>query len=177
MPTQREKIIKKALELLENQPDGLRYSGLIKEIKNSLPEIPKNTIRGTIWNLDKKVKQIAKPERGVFILTKYLSQEKQTGVLKKQASKEIAGKIIAEIKKPLIPNKGKFYSLFADYLVNDLGECTKAIALGGKKFGDKWASGGMAYTMALKAIGRKAMRVRLPPCPLPPDYQKPQKKA
>src|SRR3990167_6411420 len=28
-----------------------------------------------------------------------------------------------------------------------------------------WASGGMAYTQDLKSCGRKAVRVRLPPCP------------
>lgn len=140
MPTQREKIIKKTLELLKNQPDGLRYSGLFQEIKNSLPEVPENTIHGTIWDLNKKVKQIAKPERGVFILTKYLSQEKQAEVLRKQVSREIAKKSITEVKKSIMPNEEKFYSSFADYLVNDLGECTKAIALGGNKFGDKWGT-------------------------------------
>ena len=31
---------------------------------------------------------------------------------------------------------------------------------------ENWASGGMAYTIDLKSIGRKAVRVRLPPCPL-----------
>lgn len=41
MPTQREKIIKKALEILENRSNGIRYSELFREIKNQLPEVPK----------------------------------------------------------------------------------------------------------------------------------------
>jgi len=32
MPTQREKIIKKAYEILERKPDGIRYADLIRKI-------------------------------------------------------------------------------------------------------------------------------------------------
>jgi len=57
MPTQREKIIKKTLEILENRPNGIRYSELFRQIKNQLPEVPENTIHGTIWDLDKKLQR------------------------------------------------------------------------------------------------------------------------
>jgi len=33
-----------------------------------------------------------------------------------------------------------FYKSFADYLQNDLEECTNAIPLGGNKFRDKWGT-------------------------------------
>lgn len=119
MSTQREKIINIALEILENRPKGIRYSELVREIKSSLPEIPKNTIDGTIWNLNIRLPgKVVKPERGLFILKKYL-QGKVEGVTYKEEN---------------------FYQPFADYLVNDLEECTKAIVLGGNKFGDKWGT-------------------------------------
>jgi len=140
MPTQREKIIKKVLEVLENRPNGIRYSDLFLELKNILPEVPENTIHGTIWDLSKKVKDIAKPERGIFILTKYLSQEKQAEILRKRISGEIAKEAVKEIKKVIVPNEEEFYLPFADYLVNDLEECSRAIALGKNKFGDKWGT-------------------------------------
>lgn len=73
---QREKIVKKVLEILEEKPDGIRYSELFRLIRDSLTDVPENTIHGMIWDLDKKTKDIARPERGVFILTKYLSQER-----------------------------------------------------------------------------------------------------
>ncbi len=57
MPTQLEKIIKKT-----------------REIKNQLPEVPENTIHGTIWDLDKKISEIGKPERGIFVLKRYLKE-------------------------------------------------------------------------------------------------------
>jgi len=139
MPTQREKIIKKVLEILEEKPNGIRYSELFKMIKDSLIEIPQNTIHGTIWDLDKKIKNIAKPERGVFILTKYLSPG-QVEILQKKLSSEAAKESVEEVKRTITPNEESFYSSFAEYLENDLEECTKAIPLGGNKFGDKWGT-------------------------------------
>lgn len=38
------------------------------------------------------------------------------------------------------PKEEAFYKPLADYLVNDLEECTKAIPLGGKKFADRWGT-------------------------------------
>jgi len=140
MATQREKIVKQVLEVLETQHSGIRYSELFRKLKDAMPDIRENTIHGTIWDLDKKVKDIAKPERGVFILIKYLSQEKQTEALQRQISSKTAQERTKEIKKTLIPDEEKFYLPFAEYLVNDLEESTKAISLGGNKFGDKWGT-------------------------------------
>jgi len=137
---QHEKIIKKVLEILEGKPDGIRYSELFRVLRDSLTEVPENTIHGTIWELDKKIKDTAKPERGVFILTKYLSQEKQAEILRKKLSSKVAKESVKEIKKAITPDEESFYSSFAEYLEGDLGEYTKAIPLGGNKFGDKWGT-------------------------------------
>lgn len=104
MPTQREKIIKKTLEILENRPNGIRYSELFREIKNQLPKVPENTIHGTIWDLDKKIKDIGKPERGIFILKKYLKEGIETKL--KEVEKTVRG-----------INETVFYNSFADYLL------------------------------------------------------------
>lgn len=124
--TQREKITKRALEVLENNPGGVRYSDLFRKLAEILSDVPPNTIHGTIWDLDKKNEQIIKPERGLFILRKYASE--------------------AIDRKPDVGNnvhlsrEASFYQSFADYLVQDLGECTKAVSLGGNKFGDRWGT-------------------------------------
>lgn len=44
-----------------------------------------------------------------------------------------------------------FYASFADWLVNSLEECTKAIPLGGKKFQDKW---GTPDVIGIRELGR-----------------------
>jgi len=141
---QREKIVKKVLEILEGKPNGIRYSELLRALRDSLAEVPENTIHGTIYDLNKKIEDIAKPERGVFILTKYLSQERQAEILRKKLSSEVAKEAVKEVKKVttqvITPDEESFYSSFAEYLEGDLGECTKAIPLGGNKFGDKWGT-------------------------------------
>ena len=132
--TQREKITKQALEILEKFPNGIRYTDLFRTLAEKLPTIPQNTIHGTIWDLDKKNENIVKPERGLFILQKYTASA--------DFKKDIVGKTNQTIIEGTIklPSEGSFYQSFADYLVQDLEECTKAISLGGNKFGDKWGT-------------------------------------
>jgi len=48
MVTRIEKIIAKAIEILKSNPDGIRYSVLVKKISQEFPEIPVNTIHGTV---------------------------------------------------------------------------------------------------------------------------------
>lgn len=124
--TQREKITKRALEVLENNPIGVRYSDLFRKLAETLSNVPQNTIHGTIWDLDKKNEQIIKPERGLFVLKKYAE-----GVIERKL----------DVSNNLnLPKETSFYQSFADYLVQDLEECTKAISLGGNKFGDRWGT-------------------------------------
>jgi hypothetical protein len=127
MPAQREKIIKKAREILENSPEGVRYSELVNRIHSEYPEIKIKVIQWETYNLHKKFKDILKPERGLFILEKYLRE----GVEEKLKE---AKRVVKTVEEKI------FYSLFANYLVNELEECTKAISLGGSKFQDKWGT-------------------------------------
>ena len=46
-----------------------------------------------------------------------------------------------------------FYKLFADYLINDLEECTKAVALGGNRFQDRWGTPDVIGTYRILGIG------------------------
>ena len=44
--------------------ENIRYSDLFENLPRILPDVPQNTIHGTIWDLDKKNEQIIKPEEG-----------------------------------------------------------------------------------------------------------------
>jgi len=124
MATKREKIIAKAIEVLKSNPAGVRYSELVRKIHEEFPEIPVNTIHGTVWNLETRVpNKVYKPARGLF---RYV---------------EFRDEVI--IKEPEIPKRIKeedFYQPFANWLVSELEECIKAIPLGGNKFKDKWGT-------------------------------------
>ena len=140
MSTQREKIIKKVREILENSPKGIRYADLIRSIVEALPATKVNTIHGTIWKFKQKidkgeVKDVIRPEKGLYILKKYLKEEVEE-IEEKEITEEV------------------FYKLFADYLVNDLEECTKAVPLGGNIFQDKWGTPDVIGTYRILGIGQ-----------------------
>jgi hypothetical protein len=127
MPTYKERIEATALEILKNSPEGVRYSQLKNQIKARLPAANINHIRGTIWNLDTtKPKEVYKAGRGLFRHVTFREKQKHT--------EEDAPSLQSPIREI------DFYAPFADFLKNDLGECTNAIPLGGKVFEDKWGT-------------------------------------
>lgn len=141
MSTQREKIIETARKILENSPNGVRYADLVRSISETLPGTKINAIHGTIFEFKKKIdkgeiKDVARPERGLYILRKFLKERE-----------------IEEIGREEEINEEDFYKLFAEYLVNDLEECTKAIPLGGNRFQDRWGTPDVIGTYRILGIG------------------------
>ena len=125
-------IRKLAFEILAARPDGIRYSELRRSILEKNSSFNSNTIGGATWDLDAEFPdQIYKPDRGVFRLLKFKEDvptqpDEQTGSKKSSKVKTI--------------KEEAFYKPFADWLVNELEECTSAIELGGNLFRDKWGT-------------------------------------
>ncbi len=122
----KQKVFKAVKEFLRDKPEGARYSEIIKFLKENIPNVPENTFHGAVWDFRQRIikgkeKEVVIPERGLYILSEF--QKSQL-----QPSEKI------KIKEE------DFYEKFADYLVNELEECTKAIPLGGAKFQDKWGT-------------------------------------
>lgn len=146
-PTQREKIIKKIRDILKDKPNGIRHSELLHEVRNALPEVNPKTILGNIWYLKQKIeegsiKDILRPERGLYILSRYLKDNQRVGA--EEAEIDIPVRGITE---------EDFYQPFANYLVNDLEECTKAISLGGNRFQDRWGTPDVIGTYRILGFG------------------------
>jgi hypothetical protein len=98
---------------------------LVNEVKKKLPRESVYTISTYIQKLaDAHSDKVYRPARGLFRHTAY----------KKEEEKPEKEKIKVKIQEE------DFYKAFADYLTGELGECTKAIPLGGKKFEDKWGT-------------------------------------
>jgi hypothetical protein len=117
-----------AVSLLKNKKNGMRWTDLLKAIKTLYPDTPLNTISGSLWDLVKTTNgTIKKPARGVFIYRKFVEK----------AGPE-DGETIPKVKT----SKGEeaFYGKVADYLMNELEECTKAISLGGNVLKSKWGT-------------------------------------
>lgn len=125
MPSKRELIRNKAVELIKSSPKGLRYSELQRGLQSYFKDTSPNTIAGSSWNLDlTRGEKIYKPTRGLF---KYrLAGEEET--------EEIAEKLPPTLREE------NFYGPFANFLKTDLGECTEAVALGGSYLGKRWGT-------------------------------------
>ena len=124
MPSKRDLIRNKAIELIKNSPKGLRYSELMTELGKYFPDTPENTIYGSAWDIHiTRKEEVYKPTRGLF---KYRFS---------------GGEEISEIEKPPPMLKEEdFYQPFANWLKNDLGECSEAVALGGNYLGKRWGT-------------------------------------
>ena len=70
----------KALELLEQHPEGLRWSELLSKIQESDTTFHSKTINGCIWKLPQNFPdKIYKPSKGLFRLLKYKTEKDITG--------------------------------------------------------------------------------------------------
>lgn len=129
MPTIGERIIGRAFEVLDASPEGVRYSELVRRILELDGTFNQNTVHGNVWNLQEQYPdRVYKPSRGLFRLTKYRDPDTE------QLKEELVPKQPRRIKEE------EFYGPFADWLMNEVEECTKAISLGGNRFRDKWGT-------------------------------------
>jgi len=127
MATRTEEIKSVALKILKSNPSGIRYADLVRKIEEELPHIPVNTIHGNVWNLEARLPvEVYKPARGVFRHVAFREEEAR----EEQKPPAEVERIREEV----------FYKPFADWLVNETEECTKAIPLGRNKFKDKWGT-------------------------------------
>lgn len=61
-----------ALKLLDEHPEGIRWTDLNRMIEESDPTLHPKTINGCVWKLvEKYPDKVYKPEKGLFMLKKY----------------------------------------------------------------------------------------------------------
>jgi hypothetical protein len=125
MTTQGDQIRNKAVELLKNNPNGLRYSELVKQLHGIFPTVPLKSIPASIWDLNfTRITEVSKPSRGLF---KY----RFSGEVETVRTTETIAEAVQE---------EEFYEPFANWLTDELGECTVACALGSNYLGKKWGT-------------------------------------
>jgi len=116
-----------AKKIISEAPGGIRYSSLVNRIAFEHPETPKNTIHGSVWDLDKTyIGVVLKPSRGLFAMN----------------APAIANGNPVPLPTPAPPGikESDFYESFAEWLKNDLDEATEAISLGGSGLRSKWGT-------------------------------------
>lgn len=120
-----------ARSVIAQHPGGIRYAALVDKISEQSPETPKNTIHGSVWNLDALFpNEIAKPSRGLFTP---VSSGGNTEAVLVESTEEIA-------ETGIKVRESDFYEPFAEWLKNDLDEVTEVAALGGAGLKSKWGT-------------------------------------
>ncbi len=73
------RIYAKAVELLEQHPEGLRFTELRSKIEEAYPSFHPKTVNGCVWKLVQKFPdKVYKSSRGRYRLLKYKSTDKDT---------------------------------------------------------------------------------------------------
>jgi hypothetical protein len=109
-----------AVAIIREHPGGIRYSALVNAIHSRNPETPRNTIHGSVWNLDAvRPADVRKPSRGLYVAAQ-----------------------VEEIPEPARPRvrEDEFYESFGEWLRNELDEVTDVVPLGGATFRAKWGT-------------------------------------
>ena len=119
-----------ARSLIAENPGGIRYSVLVDRIRQRTPETPKNTVHGSVWNLDALFpNEITKPSRGLF-----------TPVAKSGNDTVVVGSTEQVAATGIKVQESDFYEPFAQWLKNDLDEVTEVASLGGAGLKSKWGT-------------------------------------
>lgn len=117
----------RARAIVAENPGEIKYSALIERISNDSPETPKNTIVGSVWNLDSLYpNEITKPSRGLFKpIAKGPDKADEEIVVGETEQIAPSGKKVGE---------SDFYEPFAEWLKNDLGEVTIVSTSRGRRY-------------------------------------------
>lgn len=121
-----------AKKIVSENPGGIRYTALVDAIAAQSSETPKNTIHGSVWNLDAVFpSEVSKPSRGLYKPTTTGGLASDAVVVGSQEQVTSTGQRVRE---------SDFYDPFAEWLKNDLDEVTDVASLGGAGLRSKWGT-------------------------------------
>lgn len=121
-----KKIREVGRQVILDHPDGIRYSELVSQILQVLPDANSKYVQSQVANalIPSFSTELCKPSRGLF---KPLSGD----------SKPVT---VAPATTEGFQKEDDVYEPFAEWLKNDLEEATEAVALGGASFKTKWGT-------------------------------------
>jgi hypothetical protein len=138
MKLNRQQIHERALQVLDENPRGIRWSDLLRTVESNAPETPHNSIHGGIHNLlTTRPSEIVKVARGTYQLAKYVDADNAAASANEIETVTTPVNAEAPGHGPL--TEQDFYTSFAEWL-KDNDEATEAAPLGGSSLGGKWGT-------------------------------------
>lgn len=135
MKLNRKQIQGRAIDVLEQHPDGVRWSDILKLIEVQSPETPHNSVHGAVHQLLQSDPKIIKVARGTYQLEKYATAQ----AVEARADDEATATLPVKAEGLKSVTEQDFYESFAEWLIEN-DEATFASALGGSSFGGKWGT-------------------------------------
>ena len=135
MKLNRKQIQERAIDVLEQHPDGVRWSDILKLIEVQSPETPHNSVHGAVHQLLQSDPKIIKVARGTYQLEKYATAQ----AVEARADDEATATLPVKAEGLKSVTEQDFYESFAEWLIEN-DEATFASALGGSSFGGKWGT-------------------------------------
>jgi len=127
-------IRQKALQLLNEAPQGMRYGELVKAVHRAAPDTPINSVHGGVHSLIARPDSpIVRPSKGLWVLKGAAGAEGspcEGDVAEAAPGRASAAK----------PAEDAFYGSLASWLRDEADEATEALALGGAALKDKWGT-------------------------------------
>ncbi|MCX6344422.1 MAG: hypothetical protein NT018_05030 [Armatimonadetes bacterium] len=125
--TQKDKIRSAVMSILQANPQGLRHGELVQSVQDFLPAVPRNTIHGNIHQMvTEESSQLYRPSPGLYML--------------RSTDEESLDQIIKKAIEQKDLDESHFYQPFAEWLRDELNECTEAVRFGGGSLGKKWGT-------------------------------------
>ncbi|MFK3650835.1 hypothetical protein ACI2IY_20685 [Lysobacter enzymogenes] len=125
MTTARKRVAEAALKIIAANPTGIRWADLHRAVRAALPDENPNTVNGSLHHFRNHLPAgVSRPDRGVYAIGDGAAQEP------------------AQVALPTVfrHRETDFYQPFADFLVGDLEEATRAEPIGGNGAGGKWGT-------------------------------------
>jgi hypothetical protein len=138
MRLNRQQIHEKALQVLEENPQGIRWMDLLRAVKAQSPETPHNSVHGGVHNLlTTRTTEIVKVARGTYQLAKFVDAD--NALANAKDAETVAIPVVSEAPGSEPLTEQDFYASFAEWLEEN-DEATVASALGGASLGGKWGT-------------------------------------
>jgi len=123
----RQQVAEIAANIIRRNPTGIRWVELATQVRAVLPQVSPNTITGSLHHFRNHLPvDIVRPDRGVYAVH--------------SAGEDVAAEALAATPAPAKFREQSFYQPFAEWLVDELEEATKARAIGGNVAGGKWGT-------------------------------------
>ncbi|MGH8335558.1 MAG: hypothetical protein ACRETL_01750 [Gammaproteobacteria bacterium] len=138
MKLNRQQIHEQAMQVLEANQKGIRWSDLLRAVEAGTPDTPHNSIHGAIHNLlTTRTAEIVKVARGTYQLAKFVEDDDKLATAQEATTVETP--VEADTPGAETLTEQDFYASFAEWL-EDNDEATIASPLGGNSLGGKWGT-------------------------------------